>query len=183
MLAEAGITIEANKSVALDLIFSKVIRSIPWGCFMIGVIKKIKRKYLIILFLLMLITVFPAGLSRNAAAMYWLPVVLVMFGKYLKNSRFILFMLIALLIFFPFFDNFRHFNGTIKFKLSLDYLATMNMDASQIFMVIMKENHITWGNQLLGALFFFIPRSLWPLKHLGWLVYKCINAFIRRRIY
>ena len=43
----------------------------------------------------------------------------------------------------------------------------MNFDASQIFMAVIKQNRISWGNQLLGVLFFFVPRSIWPTKPVG----------------
>ena len=43
----------------------------------------------------------------------------------------------------------------------------MNFDASQEFMIAMKWQTITWGYQLLGALFFFVPRAIWATKPIG----------------
>ena len=43
----------------------------------------------------------------------------------------------------------------------------MNYDASQLFMATMKTETITYGNQLSGALLFFVPRSVWPEKPKG----------------
>ena len=167
MMQEHAIEVKESSSVASDLLFSKIIRSFPWACFVIGMLGKASRKKLSLLFILMIITVFPTGLARNAAAMYWIPILILLFSKQLNGNKFILFMLISLFVIFPFLDNFRHFNGDIKLKLSLSYLDSMNLDASQIFMATIKTNTITYGNQLLGALFFFIPRSLWSTKPVG----------------
>ena len=87
--------------------------------------------------------------------------------KYLRGNRFIYVMLIGIFLAFPFLNNFRHFSGNIEFKLSFDYLDSMNMDASQIFMATMSAGVITSGTQLLGALLFFVPRSIWPSKPVG----------------
>ena len=68
---------------------------------------------------------------------------------------------------FPFLDNFRYYTGEMSFNISFDYLNTMNMDASQIFMAVISIGIITWGQQLLGTLFFFVPRSIWLSKPVG----------------
>jgi len=166
MLIENGIEVQES-SIAEELIFTKIIRSLPWACFVIGYISNKSKTILIVLFSLMLMTIFPTGLDRNATAMYWIPVVVLLFSKYIKRNRFVWFMLIALFIIFPFFDNFRHFNGEISLKFNLDYLDSMNFDASQLFMATIGTNTITYGSQLLGALCFFIPRAIWPTKPIG----------------
>lgn len=169
MMEEYGINQSSggSSSLAMDLIFSKLIRSIPWAVYVLSCFVGIKKRDKIVLFILTLITVFPTGISRNAAAMYWLPIFILLFKKYLKGNRFIYIMLVGIFIVFPFMDNFRYFTGQITYKFSLDYLDSMNMDASQIFMATMKTNKITWGYQLLGSIFFFVPRSIWTTKPVG----------------
>lgn len=166
MLLEKGIEIQES-SIAEELIFTKIIRPIPWACFVIGFISKKRKQILMLLFILMLITIFPTGLDRNATAMYWIPIVVLVFSRIIKGNRFIWFMFISLFVIFPFFDNFRHFNGIIKFKIDLAYLDSMNLDASQLFMATIATNTVTYGSQLLGAILFFVPRAIWPTKPIG----------------
>ena len=116
----------------------------------------------------MLIATFPFGMARNATIMYWLPVLIVTFHVFERKYVFVLSLFVGLLVLFPFLDNFRYFSGEISFSsVNLNYLNTMNFDASQEFMSVLKLNIITWGNQILGPLFFFIPRSVWPSKPIG----------------
>ena len=76
-------------------------------------------------------------------------------------------MLVGLLVLFPFFDNFRYYNGSVSFGFNFNYLNTMNFDAGQNFMITMKFQLITFGRQLMGALLFFVPRKIWPTKPIG----------------
>lgn len=166
-LSEHGVKTVSFDSTSSGLIFDKIIRAFPWAIYILSCCINYPKKKRRVLFWLMVITVFPLGLSRNAAAMYWIPVLILKFAKYLKGNRFIYLMLIGIFVLFPFMDNFRYFDGNVKFKFSLDYLNTMNMDASQIFMAVIKENLLTYGYQLLGVFFFFFPRSLWLSKPVG----------------
>ena len=116
---------------------------------------------------LMSLAVFPLGIARNAAAMYWAPVVLIHFKLFEKKNLFVLGMIFALLVIFPALDIFRRWSGHFVLLASLDYLNTMNFDASQEFMTVIKTNIVTYGYQLLGVFTFWIPRSLWMDKPIG----------------
>lgn len=150
-----------------SLIFNKFIRSIPWACFIAGYLSRQPKKIIAILFILMLITVFPSGLDRNATATYWIAVVILFLKKYLTGFKFIYLILIGLFVIFPFLENFRHYDGSFHFNFDLAFLDSMHFDASQIFMATIKTNTVTFGNQLLGVLLFWIPRSIWPTKPVG----------------
>lgn len=156
-----------DEGIIGGLIFSKFLRAMPCMCYLIATIYRWSKKTRFILFLSMLIATFPLGLARNAAAMYWLPFALLTFSFFRKPNRFIPIMLVGLLVIFPFLDNFRRFDGSISLEFSIDYFNTMNFDASQEFMIAMKWGVITWGYQLLGALFFFVPRAIWATKPIG----------------
>ncbi|WP_289764598.1 O-antigen polymerase [uncultured Duncaniella sp.] len=158
-------TIELNNSSAL--IFDKFIRAIPFAVMTLMLIVKSPRKYLIIAFLCMFISLCPTGLARNAAAMYWLPIFVLYMGNKLRHNLFMWIMVIGLFFIFPFLNVFRHYNGSIDFTWSMDFLGDMNFDASQLFMAVIKEGWITYGYQLLGPLLFFVPRSIWPTKPIG----------------
>lgn len=153
---------------SMQLIMGHFIRPIPNACLIAAIITNAKKPCSIILLIISLIAVFPTSLSRNAVVMFWLPVVLLILWKFFRRKNiFLLVMLVGYFVIFPFLDNFRYFNGKISFNFSLDYLNTMNFDAGQNFLYVIKNDIVTNGRQLLGALLFFIPRSIWPNKPLG----------------
>lgn len=167
MMNEYSVVKPESGSIASSLIFGKVIRAIPWGVYILSCCSGCSRKQRLLLFIPMLLTVFPTGLSRNAAAIYWVAVIILNFEKKLKRNSFIYVLFIGIFIVFPFLNNFRFFSGKIDFRLSYDFLDSMHMDASQIFMASMSVKMVTWGRQLLGALLFFVPRIFWPSKPAG----------------
>ncbi len=150
------------------LLFDKLIRPIPISCYIISLITKTAPRGRLFLFILALITEFPLGLARNAAAIYWLPVIIIVLERFLKGNRTIWLMIVGLFVVFPLLDIVRYKNpNQEETKTGIAYLNTMNYDASQLFMATMKTETITYGNQLCGALFFFVPRNMWPDKPKG----------------
>ena len=74
----------------------------------------------------------------------------------------------GILILFPFLDQFRRFNPEqFNFKIELSHLQSAHFDAYQNFVRAIEMDFISYGNQLLGALLFFVPRSFWPEKAIG----------------
>lgn len=157
---------ELQVSKSSNLLMQNFIRPIPFACFMICMLSKTKRRYCIYTFVLTLLTVFPTGMPRNAAAMYWIPIMCLCISKYLKNNVFMWTMITGLFVVFPFLSQFRSVSNydDSKFSWSMDFLNQMDFDASQIFIASMKTELITFGHQLLGALLFFVPRSIWISK-------------------
>lgn len=159
---------EAVGAGPIKLIFDHFIRPIPWAIFLVNIIVKgNSKKNNTILFLCALITVFPTGLARNAAAMFWIPVFIIYFRKFIKGRNFIWVMFAGIFIAFPLLDNFRNFDGTVRHNAGLDYLNNMNFDASQIFMTVLDTGLTTFGKQLAGVFLFFVPRSIWATKPIG----------------
>ncbi len=153
---------------SLDLIISKFIRPIPWCCYMYSKLSNSgTRKYNYTLFFIVCLTLFPLGLARNAVAMYWLPICIMNIRFIYKKYMFTACLICGVLIIFPFLGNFRAFNGVIEMDWDMDYLTTMNFDASQMFMATMDMDIITYGTQLIGVLLFFVPRAIWPEKPIG----------------
>ena len=174
----ASVGSRARGSKMMGLLFGKIIRPIPFCCYFLSLLFHTNKKLRISLFFIMLVALFPTSLSRNAAAMYWLPVLLTRFEYLRRKNVFIFLMTFGLLVVFPFLGNFRYYNGEIDNSgYSLRYLYTMNFDASQEFMAAMKMNLITNGRQLLGVLLFFIPRSIWPTKPIGSGAYMASQQF------
>lgn len=157
------------KNQTLNLLFNKTLRCMPFSCMLYALLKGgFSKKQLMLLFVLMLFSVFPSSLARSAVAMYWLPIAIISFPLLRKKNVFSLFMFSAFFLIFPFLDIFRRFNDNISYKVAgFDFLNTMNFDASQEFMAVMKWDIVTYGKQLLGAILFFVPRSFWPDKAVG----------------
>ena len=149
------------------LLFDKVIRALPFACYILAAHYGVQKKVRMILLLIMFITLFPVALARNATAMYWLPVAFLLFNFIKRENVFVLSMLFGLLVIFPLLENFRHWSGEFNIGLSFDFLNEMHFDASQNFMIVIKNEVVTWGRQLLGALLFWLPRSLWETKPIG----------------
>lgn len=152
----------------MQLIIDKFVRPIPLCCYIIAKLTNIDKKYRKFLFIIMSLSIFPTSLARNATAMYWLSVLLLNVKVFEKRGVFVITMLLGIFIIFPVIDSFRHFSGSINFSnIGLDYLVTMHFDSSQMFMAIIQQYYVTYGLQLLGVLFFFVPRSIWPSKPIG----------------
>lgn len=74
----------------------------------------------------------------------------------------------SLVFIFPALDSFRNsLDSTIELKNPLLALTTGDFDAfAQIVNTVefVALRGITWGNQALGVVFFWVPRSMWPEK-------------------
>ena len=156
-----------DTNVASSLLFSKILRPIPFACLIWSLVYNCSKRVRIILFVLMLFSLFPTSLARYAVVLYWLPVALLLFPQLYRRNLLVSLFIVGLLFVFPFLGNFRYYSGALSFGFSFDYLNTLNYDASQEFMILMKYDLITYGKQLLGALLFFVPRSFWPGKPIG----------------
>jgi len=102
---------------------------------------------------------------------------IILLGKKIKTGAFLTFcLIIALLIFIPLLDVGRHNLSNvdviraIKFTNPINFLKSVNFDAyANIIHTIhyVQENGATWGKQLFGSIFFFIPRTIWLSKPIG----------------
>lgn len=77
----------------------------------------------------------------------------------------------ALVLVFPLLDTFRRTTDTVlEVQGPLSSLAEADFDGfGQILNTVwwVETNGISWGNQLLGVLLFWVPRSLWEAKPQG----------------
>ena len=51
--------------------------------------------------------------------------------------------------------------------LGLENFTTGHFDAFQNFTLLLKEDIITYGEQLIGSFMFFVPRTFWAEKPVG----------------
>ena len=125
---------------------------------------KIKPKHIFVLSAMALITAFPSSLSRGLLAAYYLPFLILLTplgkGKFWYSLSYFF----GIFFIFPILNIFRSFNNQVI--LGTDTFKTGHFDAFQNFMLIINENYISGGKQLLGSLLFFVPQTVWPQKPL-----------------
>lgn len=122
----------------------------------------------LILFLLALVFVAPTSVARFMVAALYIPMILTFTSFWNKSYSMPLSILVSLLLIFPFLDKFRYFDpNNFEYSLNFSFLNTGHFDAYQNFSRVVELDLLTYGNQLLGALFFFVPRSFWMDKPIG----------------
>lgn len=171
LLIRSGEFKESNlDSKSFQLIIFRFFQPLSMVCLLFYLSGKYKsRLFVFILFLLALITCFPTGMARFSAAALYLPLILLLFKSFEKPNIFTIFFIFSILIIFPFLNNFRYFKSFNKVEFGLDFgmFHEGHFDSYHNFALIVNENIITYGNQLLGVFFFWLPRSLWSNKPIG----------------
>lgn len=123
------------------------------------------------------IAAFPTGLSRNMMASFYAGLLVLTLDVTKKGRWFSWIIICGLVLIFPAMEIFRWFSRVekgnimelIRHNFSTCYLDG-HFDSHQMLITIMRyvdQFGITWGRQLLGALLFFVPRSIWPGKPEG----------------
>ncbi len=121
---------------------------------------------------------FPTALARYMAASFYISIFLYFKSRWKNKHIFSLLFIAGLTILYPLLGAFRD----IKFSQSANILKDFSkkflfqaavsgdFDAYSMFVNTIKYVHdfgVTFGLQLLGAIFFFVPRSIWPSKPVG----------------
>lgn len=143
-------------------------RFLPMFLFLLFANKNNKLKSVFLLLLLLLCS-FPMGIPRFFVAFIYIPIIFILFKK-IQNSLSVIFVLtFSMFYIFPFLNQFRYYDDKegIKMDVDLNFLTEGHFDAYQNLMSVIKFNFITYGEQLLGSLLFFIPRSFWNDKPTG----------------
>ena len=117
----------------------------------------------------LLICAFPLAISRYAVAGIYLPILFFYFPRLLIGRKMQYMMIFSICTIFPFLDQFRKFDPDSKINIlpSVDFFYYPHFDAFQNLLSSLSSNFITYGYQLLGSIFFFIPRLIWPSKPVG----------------
>jgi len=156
------------------LVFNYFITPIPisvlliYGYISYGKKKRYQKLFLVSLFVLAFLFVAPTSIARFLAITLYLAIIL-RFTKLLERRYiFQIGTIFGLMIVMPFLDKFRYFDEkTFSFSIDFTFLSQGSFDAYQNFIRLISIDYISYGNQLLGALFFYIPRSIWVDKPIG----------------
>ena len=116
---------------------------------------------------------FPTSTTRYWMGTIFIGIVLVAFVSR-KESRIVDYGIVfGLLVAFPLFYMFKTltitdlFMGNVQFSGIVKSFNTVDFDAFALVaraVRYVRENGITWGNQLLNIVLFFVPRSIWTSK-------------------
>ena len=153
-----------------NLILNNFLRPMPLILYLSTFYIKLRHRFIrYVLLMIVFISCPPTGMARFAAAEIYLPILLTSMPLFKKKNYFVIISTFGLLIAFPFLNNFRHFNEGTELTVGLDFsqFEELHFDTFSMFMRVVKDDIITYGQQLIGVFLFFIPRSIWPNKPIG----------------
>lgn len=172
----------SQNSFAGTLLFMNIVRNLVLYIFVISFIHyrnmNYGKFYIILQGLALLIINSPISMPRYNAGIIYLGVLLTIFPSFKRDKRFFVLFLSAFIILFPMINAFRYTSLIeINFDIlsrTIDNIATnfLHGDYDALSMIIntfdyININGISWGYQILGVLFFFVPRSIWNSKPVG----------------
>ncbi len=152
------------------LIINNFVRPMAMMSFMLYFINLNRLNFLgFVMLVIAVLTCMPSAMPRFAVAALYLPLAITFFQRFLRKYNFVLAFLIGFLVVFPFLDSFRNFslNKGDFVLFNTDMFSQGHFDSYQNFAVIVSNDIVTYGYQLLGAFFFWIPRVVWPSKPVG----------------
>lgn len=133
--------------------------------------KTFQFKFFILLFIFFFSAIFlvmPTSIPRFQSAALYISLLLVFANFWDKSNRMQLTIFFGLILIMPFLDKFRNFDAeNFKFSIDFSFLNQGHFDAYQNFTRVVEIDFFTGGQQLLGSLLFFIPRSFWESKPIG----------------
>ena len=151
---------------SLTLVGDYFLRPISMMALMMALISGVKHRWVVaLLFLMLLIAIPPTGVPRFLVAAIYLPVLMYCVPFLRRGLNFVLIICMGVMIVFPILNCFR-FYGERPFEFSCIYsqFTDINFDAYSMLMRVIKDDMVTNGMQLVGALLFWLPRSIWVAK-------------------
>ena len=177
--ATTGNPLETDSS-ALRLLFNKATQAFVLFNFVFCALNREKNNFRTIISLVcLLICAFPFGVARNVMAIVYVGLFVLLFAKVLKGRRFTYIFLVGLIIIFPLLNAFRNSSfeeaqvGKALQRILSEFLneyTAGDYDAySMLIQTFRYANRfgVEYGMQFIGALLFFIPRTMWKNKPIG----------------
>ena len=133
--------------------------------------KKVKL-YILYFAIVTFILNYPVSITRYWVGTVYIGIGIVLLGKLLSNKRFDIAIILIILVAFPLFQAFKWYSlsEVVRGEMSSSIAGIYNnvdFDAYSMFARTIEytdEKGITNGGQLVGTLFFFIPRAIWSTK-------------------
>lgn len=188
-LAFVGVLAQISRStaeldtgnVALNLILNHGVNNLLLFVAVVFITEAKKARKLtkrtVIALLCLVLACFPTGLSRNMMASFYAGLLIVTFDISRRGRWFSWVIIGGLVLIFPAVEVFRriitlqqdNLMDLVTSSFTASYLQG-HFDSHQMFITVaryVEQFGLSWGKQLLGALLFFMPRSLWPGKPEG----------------
>ena len=137
--------------------------------------KKISVKTVVAIACLLL-GCFPTGLSRNMMASFYVGLIIILIDKTRRGRWFSVVVFAGLILIFPAMNVFRYVGSSDRDLWSAMVSAVQDTyleghyDAHQMFISVQRYVDFfgfDYFYQIMGALLFFVPRSIWPSKPVG----------------
>lgn len=163
----------------INFIVIKFLTALPaMVCTMFMLSYKRKKSHLIMMGIIILIVFSVCANFPTSTTRYWMGTIFIGLALiatvHRKESRIVDYGIVfGLLVAFPLFYLFKTmtiedlFNGNINFGGIVNSFNTVDFDAFTIMarsIRYVREHGITWGNQLLNIILFFVPRGIWKNK-------------------
>ncbi|RNL45779.1 hypothetical protein DMP08_05530 [Paraeggerthella hongkongensis] len=186
----AGVDLDSS---SLALIATVCPRAFVFGSFALLTLNaRLKRRHYgaaVVAGVCLILTCFPAALARFNIASIYLGLAIFLFPAFSrKRGLFSFFLIVGFLLAYPLFDAFKYIQESASLNESWEIIinsltsgySTGNYDAFSIMFWCfdyVQMYGVALGRQLIGALLFFIPRTLWPGKPIpsGELVFSSMN--------
>lgn len=136
--------------------------------------------YEFLLISIVLVCDFPLGMPRFLAASLYIPLALIYIKVLRVKYNFAFVFCLGFLVVFPFLDQFRYaseITSNVSIGVDTSMFSGGNFDTYQNTLTVIDKEIVTNGNQLMGVVLFFVPRSIWPNKPIG------SGAFIAEKLY
>ena len=179
--ATAGRGFSDNQSISLLLGHTRRAIVVMSGIYVASVWTCTRKHFLagMVIALCLLVNSFPTALARYAMASIYGALLITLFPKLKRNRLFVVLFIIGFIVGLPFLNEFRNnafedvniFKGLWKAAVGIpntwlagdyDAFTTLCMTIDYV-----TRNGITLGRQLMGVMFFFVPRQFWATKPIG----------------
>lgn len=180
-------------SSSLALTISVCLRAFVFGSFALLILNaRRERRYYsgaIVAGVCLILTCFPTALARfNVAAIYLGIAILLLPALSKKRGLFAFLLILGFLVAYPLFNAFKYIGTAASFQEGIETIVgsmtagytSGNYDAFSVMFWCLDYLSLfgcAHGSQLIGAILFFIPRSVWPSKPVpsGELVFSSLN--------
>ena len=179
LLARGTSAFAASENASIAVLLEKVMMAIVYFAFVLSVYHWRERKVvfpMVMSGICFVLSYFPTSTARSAAAGLYFGAMLVLFPKMRKSAAFVIMYALVFMFVFPLFNAFRTETiGNVDMLMALGLILSnfssgwLAVDYDAYSMVSLTLRYISlhgveFGGQLLGVLFFWIPRSIWPSK-------------------
>lgn len=152
-----------NQSIALILGNLRIMFSLVAFSFILY--SKSKKTKLVGLFFLLFFCA-PTATARYFTAAAYIPILFAIYPKFIYSRFLFKFLMLGGVLFvFPLLEIFRH--SEMSEYRPWQMFCSLHFDSYISLAYVYEKEFVTYGYQLLGCIFFWIPRSFWPSKPVG----------------